>query len=135
MGIADYDGEAKFYSPENPNYISHTILNRSQTHDRAIVVKVNKLQTILRELGHDHVNVLKMDIEGAEYNVLKDMISTNIRPEQILVEFHHFFEDVSTLKSIQTTILLWSNGYKIFSVSDRGYEYSFILKNALKNRR
>jgi len=107
IGIADYDGEAEFYPPENPNHISHTILYRPQAHGKAIVVKVNRLQTILKKLGHNHINILKMDIEGAEYSVIKDMFSTNIRPEQILVEYHHFFKNVSTFKTIQATTLLW----------------------------
>ncbi|GIS18490.1 MAG: hypothetical protein CM15mP120_04060 [Pseudomonadota bacterium] len=43
----------------------------------------------MRDLGHDHLDVLKMDIEGAEYAVLDDMLQSNILPDQLLVEFHH----------------------------------------------
>ena len=44
---------------------------------------------MMRDLGHDHLDVLKMDIEGAEYAVLDDMLQSDILPDQLLVEFHH----------------------------------------------
>lgn len=132
IGVANYDGTAEFYPPENANHISHSILFRPKTSKKAVTVNVNKLGTIVKRLGHHYIDILKMDIEGAEYNVIKDMLQTKIFPKQILVEFHHFFRSMSILQTIRTTILLWLKGYKIFSVSENGNEYSFILKSSLK---
>jgi len=39
-----------------------------------------------------------MDIEGAEYEVIDDLIASGIRPKQILVEFHHRFKNVGVKK-------------------------------------
>ena len=38
-------------------------------------IKVKRLTTIMRELGHEWVDVLKIDIEGHEWPVLEDMIA------------------------------------------------------------
>ena len=128
IGIADYDGKAKFFPPENTSFVSHTILKRPQTANKAIVVNVRRLSTILNELSNQRIDILKMDIEGAEYKVIDDMLSTNVRPAQILVEFHHFFKNVSLLRTIHSTINMWMHGYRLFSLSKSGHEYSFIFK-------
>lgn len=127
-GIADFDGIILFNPPENPNYISHTILERS-TKDKAIEVPVKKLTTLMKELGHDNIDVLKMDIEGAEYSVIKDMKTSNIRPNQLLIEFHHRFPNVGISKTKDTINEIKNMGYRIFWVSESGEEYGFVLKN------
>ena len=128
VGIANFDGEANFFPPENPNFVSHSILKRSQTEDGAIIVKVKKLATLMRESGLEHIDILKMDIEGAEYNVISDILSDGILPGQILVEFHHFQPNIGRSKTIKATMQLLLHGYRIFNVSSSGHEYSFIRK-------
>src|SRR5690606_20346293 len=90
-GIADYDGTATFYPPSNPEHVSHTVLPSRTTLDVPIQVPVRRLSTIMSELGHQSVGILKMDIEGAEYAVLEDIERSGIRPQQVLVELHHRF--------------------------------------------
>ena len=72
-GIADYDGSIKFFPPENPDHVSHTVLYREATAGNMIEVPVKRLRTIIEELGHTHLDILKMDIEGAEYSVLESI--------------------------------------------------------------
>ena len=81
IGIADYDGRARFFPPENTSYVSHTILKRSQTINKAINVEVCRLSTIYDKFGNNQIDILKMDIEGAEYKVIDDILSTSIRPK------------------------------------------------------
>ena len=40
------------------------------------------------ELGHDHLDLLKLDIEGAEYEVLDSLAAEGIRSRILCVEFH-----------------------------------------------
>ncbi|NJK52375.1 MAG: FkbM family methyltransferase [Leptolyngbyaceae cyanobacterium SU_3_3] len=70
-GLADFDGTVAFNPPENSQHVSHTLLSRPSTQTSAITVSVKCLETIMRELGHDRIDVLKMDIEGAEYQVIE----------------------------------------------------------------
>ena len=128
-GLSNYDGEAVFYPPENPDFISHSLIEKEKTKDKAFKIKVKRLRTIMKELGDDHIDLLKMDIEGAEYDVIKDMMNSNIKPSQILVEFHHRFPNVGIRKSQEAIKNLREIGYKLFSISSSGEEYSFILNN------
>lgn len=132
-GIADFDGTVSFNPPENPGHVSHTLLERPETSANSITVPVKKLSTIMKELGHKHVDILKMDIEGAEYSVIQDICSSEIRPRQMLVEFHHRFTDVSADDTLNAIDTLRKAGYKLFSVSPTNEEFSFIHQEALEN--
>lgn len=49
---------------------------------------VRRLGTIMSELGHTRLDLLKMDIEGAEFAVVRDMLSSRIEVDQLVVEVH-----------------------------------------------
>jgi len=125
-GLAAIDGDVKFYPPENPEHVSHTMLERPATGDRAITVPVRSLQTIMRELGHESIDVLKMDIEGAEYGVVDALIISGTRPKQLLVEFHHRFSPLGMAPTRRAVRLLKAAGYRLFSVSPSVEEFCFI---------
>lgn len=125
-GIAGYDGTASFFPPEKAEHVSHTILKRPHNTGCPIQVPVRRLSTIMQELGHTQLCILKMDIEGAEYAVIEDMLKSNIRPFQILVEFHHRFEPIGIRKTLSMIRRLNRQGYRIFSISQNHEEFSFI---------
>lgn len=123
-GVADFDGTCRFLPPKDPGHVSHTILRR-QSPWPAIEVPVYRLSTIMKMLGHGEIDLLKMDIEGAEYGVLADLLACKIRPQQILVEFHHRWPEVGSEKTRKAIRALNRAGYRIFHVSPSGEEYSF----------
>lgn len=125
-GIASFDGTVRFNPPEKADQVSHTLLDKPSTEARAIVVPVKKLTTIMKELGHDKIDILKMDIEGAEYDVLEDLLKSEIRPAQLLVEFHHRFPNVGVEKSKAAISRLRSSGYRLVSVSSTNEEFGFL---------
>jgi FkbM family methyltransferase len=125
-GLAAADGDVTFYPPENPDHISHSMLEKAATSAQAITVPVKCLKTIMTELGHDSVDVLKMDIEGAEYQVLESLLESEIRPHQILVEFHHRFTGAGIGTTRQAVARLKKAGYRLFCVSRSVEEFCFI---------
>jgi len=125
-GLADYDGAASFTSPENPEHISHTLLPREGATRERVEVEVRRLSTIARELGHERIDVLKMDIEGAEYGVIEDLLASGMPIRQILMEFHHHLPGVPLLRTERAITELNRAGYRIFDASDSGHEFSFI---------
>ncbi|NJK52374.1 MAG: hypothetical protein HC936_05275 [Leptolyngbyaceae cyanobacterium SU_3_3] len=58
---------------------------------------------------------------------MKSLAKSKIRPEQVLIEFHHRFPNVGCLKTKEAILTLQSIGYSLFSVSRTGEEFSFIL--------
>ena len=80
------------------------------------------------ELNHQQVDIIKINIEGAEYKVIDDIIKTKIKPSQLLIKFHHKFNNVGINKTINAVNKLRIYGYNVFSVSKAGTEISFIKK-------
>ena len=71
------------------NIMFHQVPDDAIAGEHDISVEAKCLSTILQELDCASIDLLKMDIEGAEYEVFADLLKTSIRPTQILVEFHH----------------------------------------------
>ncbi len=47
-----------------------TLFDESNACEAGVEVGVKRLSTILNELGYNRIDILKMDIEGAEYDVI-----------------------------------------------------------------
>lgn len=126
VGIANYDGVATFHMPINPNHVSCSINDNINKNSDSIEVNVKRLNTILKELKHNKIDILKMDIEGSEYEVIKDILNSKIYPHQILIEFHHRLEKdgIKKLKDCVKNLNMF--GYKLFNISNTYEEYSFI---------
>jgi len=125
-GLAAYDGVARFSPPENPAHISHTLLDRSKSSGPAIEVPVYRLRTIAERLGHDRVDVLKMDVEGAEYDALDDILGSGVPVGQLLIEFHHQLEGVPLSRTESCIDRLNQAGFRSFWASSTGREYAFV---------
>ena len=81
------------------------------------------------ELGHDRIDLLKMDIEGAEYAVIDNLLREGVDVRQLLVEFHHHdhhTDGMSAKRTKKAVQKLNRAGFKIFHVTPRGEEYSFV---------
>jgi FkbM family methyltransferase len=89
-GLADTDGSLTFTLPENKEWVSMRLGDHSKGDaSRLMVVPVNRLDTYMARLGHSMIDVLKIDIEGAEYGVLEDLVKRNYFPfRQLLVVSH-----------------------------------------------
>jgi len=125
FGVGAVDGVCRFLPPRNPGHVSHSVIHRD-TPWPSIELPVHRLGTILRMLGHERIDLLKMDIEGAEYGVIRDLLDAEIRVGQLLVEFHHRWREVGIELTQKTIRDLNEAGYRIFHVSARGDEYSFL---------
>lgn len=125
-GLADYDGTARFNPNRDPRNPSHSLVEARSTAAEAVGAPVRRLSTVMKELGHDRLALLKLDIEGAEYGVLEDLLAAGLPIDQILVEFHHRFRGIGRRKTNAAIRALNAAGYRIAHVSDTGREYAFI---------
>ena len=86
---------------------------------------------IVRELRHKHIDVIKMDIEGSEYAVLEEILASEIKVDQLLIEFHDRLFDQENYKSKKIVKKMNDNGYEVFASSSTYEEVSFIHKRKL----
>jgi FkbM family methyltransferase len=129
IGLSARDGSISFSEPSDPGISSlrmtDLVLGQEaglKTHS----LPVNRLTTIMEKLGHHRLDILKMDIEGAEYEVVEDLLESDIQVSQLLIEFHHRFSYIGTKKTRRAIQRLNEAGFKIFDVSPSGEEMSFI---------
>jgi FkbM family methyltransferase len=83
----------KLFLPDNPEWVSHSIVNRGhddETTRDSIAVDAISIDELMRCFGLHDLPLLKLDIEGAEIEVIADMLEKRIFPGQILVEYDEF---------------------------------------------
>ncbi|MDI1235796.1 MAG: FkbM family methyltransferase [bacterium] len=95
-------GTVKFFKPKEANFVSHSINNIDAT-DNFVEVPAETIKSIMTRLGLSQVDYIKMDIEGAEYEVLENMLADKINFKAIYLEYHYnrknsVFQDISKIK-------------------------------------
>jgi len=128
IGIASYDGEATFRVHGDDKNACWSMSGASRGRSRSHVGQVRMLATIARMLGHERIDVLKMDIEGAEYDVIQNWLDSGIHVSQLLIEFHHRFQGVGIAKTEAAIARLNEAGFRLFHVSRFGPEYGFVRR-------
>jgi FkbM family methyltransferase len=127
-------GKATFYIPENPHGTSGSLFKSDELNIvKPIEVTMKSFEDIAAELGHSHLDVLKMDIEGSEYEVLENVLKSRVTIDQILVEFHDRQFDQQVYRSRSIVNKLRESGYEIFAHSDTYEEISFIKTTLINN--
>jgi FkbM family methyltransferase len=133
IGLAATDGEATFYPPANKDHTSFSaVAGEGQMPEMAIKAAVKRLSSLVAHLDGLEPDILKMDIEGFEYSVLDDLATTDIRPGQLLIEFHHRMYGIPDAMTRASFEKLLQIGYQCFYVSSSGHEYGFVHENLLK---
>ncbi len=131
--VAGEDGELRLYPRQKASggksQTMYTLVAEDGVTDEPLVAPAYTLASIVDKLGHARIDLLKMDIEGAEYDVLDSMLATDIRPKQLLVEFHHRFSSIGLDATRGMIERLGAAGYLIFAVSEIGREVSFLYTN------
>lgn len=85
-GLADQDTELQFFMPMNPAYVSCSTVNLYKTEEY-FTAQCYRLQSLMKQMGDTSIDILKMDIEGGEYAVIKDLVTTMLLPRLLLIEF------------------------------------------------
>ncbi len=130
VGISNKSGKCRFNLPINDNYVSGSLIFNKNHHDKNhITVKMKSFNDILHQNKLNNISLVKLDIEGEEYNIYKDIINHYPKIPQICLEIHErFFSDGCT----KTKTLLKdfrNNDYLLFGISDSYEELSFIHKD------
>lgn len=98
--LANYDGYTEFLiSSDNPNANtvspSAHIVESGIKFDQKIRVPTISLTSIIKKYNIDTIFLLKMDCEGCEYAVLRDLPSDILNKiDNIILEFHDYPKDL-----------------------------------------
>ena len=132
VGLAAENGFMNFYPPAKSSSTHFSPVDRYGNTDNEIKAPVKDIDTMASELGHKKIDLLKMDIEGAEYEVIKALPDSEVIINQILIEFHHMYKSISFSQTVEAINTLKNLGFELFNISQRTYEFSF-KKRELEN--
>lgn len=129
VGVWSEDRVMRFYKPKNQNHVSHSLVNLQNTSD-FIEASFRSLPSLMAELGHNRIDLLKLDVEGSEYEILKHILQEGLQIEILCIEF-----DVFTVTQMVTQIVraskmlrkLRQGGYAV--VNSDGWNYTLVQDN------
>ena len=130
--VSNVSGVAHFKVTEGSEMNSVTNSNDEST----ISVKKISLDKYFSNIDHNKIDLIKMDIEGQEYNALLGMkkINLNNKSLKIIFEFHRQALKNNNQSGEEIFNLLSSYGFKIFTVLERG-EFKFKFPQDFKKLR
>ncbi|MET1412985.1 FkbM family methyltransferase [Roseibium sp. HPY-6] len=110
----------RFYEPKDKKNVSHSISNFQNEYSKEtdyIDVPAIDMISLLDEMGVDRsqVKLVKLDIEGAEIEVIRHMLANDFFPKQILLEIDelNFPSKVAYGRATEVSTLLKKRGYKV----------------------
>ncbi|MEQ8662730.1 MAG: FkbM family methyltransferase [Gammaproteobacteria bacterium] len=125
LGLWNKDEMQRFYMPANAAHVSHSIGNLHGTRDY-FEADCRRLGSIMKTVGARQLAALKMDIEGAEYAVIRDLVKSRLRPRMLMIEFHAGTSEIEKKfkpKTMLHAALLRLVGYRL--VARDGWDFVF----------
>jgi FkbM family methyltransferase len=118
-GLAAHTGFIEFSVPVDAAEGSYSVV---QDGVETVSFDCYDLGTIMRTNGDSYIDLLKMDIEGFEFDIVNQLLDRRIPVRQLCVEFHPWLRPGQTYKTIAR---LYRAGYRIIH-KKRG-DYTFLL--------
>lgn len=84
------DIDLKFFPPINKDHVSYSLNNwqdNFRENNDFIKVRTTTVKNIMKKYDIKNLEILKLDIEGAEIEVLNNILEEKVFPNQVLVEF------------------------------------------------
>ena len=128
FGLSAENGHMDFFPPSKASSTHFSPIDRYGDTNNVVRAPVKDIDTIASELNHKEVDLLKMDIEGAEYEVIEALPKNRVAINQILIEFHHMYKGIPISKTVDAISTLSNLGFELFNISPRTYEFSFRKK-------
>lgn len=119
-GLGAANGTVTVKLPKGHQH-SYTVMEHPQgaQHGTTVNITVLTLRSMMSMMGHHRLAILKMDIEGAEFDVVQSWVNEayQVPADQVLIEFHHrFFKKKSTLLS-EAIRGMAKLGFDVFHIS------------------
>src|SRR5438034_4068042 len=119
-GMWSWASRMRFYAPRDREHVSHAIVNLERTHEY-FEADCTTIPDLMAKLGHEKLDLLKMDIEGAEYEVLEYLLGFSVNVSILCVEFDQPSPIHRTIRMVRK---LERAGYKLVNIE--GFNFTFI---------
>ena len=126
-GLAGTDGVIAFEEPRDPR--EGSFVGNLKSNSAAHKFRCETPSTVMRQLGWSHIDLLKIDLEGFEYQVIQHILQKGLNVKQICVEFHHGSPFPHRREdTIRAILALRKGGYDL--VHRSSWDHTFIQRKA-----
>ena len=128
VGISNRDGEIVLHPPRRANnpHFSQDRDSGSKVSPEAVSCPVSRLGSIAKRLGHRRIDVLKLDVEGSEFDCVPDLLGSGIEVGQLLLEVHYRNPGRSIQDGIKLLRSILDAGFACAHISGRALEFTFV---------
>jgi len=124
IAITSKCGVLSFAEPLNPDEGSWFASAKSTATQEFPCIN---LPTLMAQNNHDYIDLLKIDIEGSEYEVIDQILETKLPVRQIAVEYHNgVLPGVKRSQTTRSIFNLMRSGYKL--ISQESHNHTFYKK-------
>ncbi|WP_275572226.1 FkbM family methyltransferase [Mycolicibacterium vanbaalenii] len=120
VGWWDSATSLKFYAPRDATHVSHSVVNLQGT-EHFFEAQVERVSDLAERFGDTEIEIIKMDIEGAEYAVLEDLLQNGPLPRVLCIEFD---QPESPLKTIRAVKKLRASDYTLRHIDLWNYTFT-----------
>jgi FkbM family methyltransferase len=113
------DKELTFYAPREAGYVSQSATNLYDTSPD-FTAPARAVSSLMAELGHDHIDLLKISAEGSEYEILDHVVDQEIDVRILCVEYAQPAPVERVERSIQR---LRAAGFELVAASVRTWNW------------
>ena len=127
VGLWGRDEVMRFFAPADPSHVSHSVLDLQKT-GHGFDAECRRLTSLMSVRGHDRLDLLKLDIEGAEYETLSALLADGLDVAVVCVEYDeaHHPRDAGHRRRIRDSAAeLVAAGYRLVHV-DGHANYTFV---------
>jgi FkbM family methyltransferase len=125
VGWWDEETELRFYTPRTADSPNFSVVNLQKTADY-VTGRVKRIVDLMAELGDTTVDILKLDVEGAEYRVLHNILEVGPAPAVLCVEFD---QPVPPSRTVNAVRQLVTAGYELVHIEF--FNYTFVRRGEL----
>lgn len=100
VGLWNTRDKCKFYKPKDKKYVSMSLIEGYKSDEYEEIV-VNTIKNIMVEKSHTRIDLLKLSVEGAEIEIINDMLDNRIYPKYLLIEFDQKLKIEEKMKLIE----------------------------------
>jgi len=111
VGLWSKNVTLRFFAPRTRGWVGSFSVRNLQGMEDGFDAPCRSLASLMAELGHHRIDFLKIDIEGAEYEVIRSVLDANICVGWMAVEFDQ-------------PVPLWTTGRLIADL--RAHDYSLV---------
>jgi FkbM family methyltransferase len=108
-----------FHAPRESGYVSQSAINLHET-EPDFSAPARAVSSLMAELGHDHIDLLKVSAEGSEYEILDHVVAQEIDVRVLCVEYAQPAPIERVRESVRR---LESSGYVLAAASVRTWNW------------